>query len=371
MTFSFSRWLVVFLCGFILSAEAAVVPHLYDIVLTAEKKSDNERQQLLKQGLLQILERVSGETNLEQVPQIKQALGNASDFVEQYSYIDNNLSVKYSADLVNQLIHQSGHTVWGPRRPTVVVWVAVEEQQQPRLVGAETDPTIQAFLMKISQLKGLPLILPLMDLQDVSAITIKDVIDVFPNTLQKASERYGAQAILVGKLVQRDLSGKTWKGEWQLLTEGENAVWQVEGQTLEEILSQGITGTTHHLIGRQSIKANAPMIQSRNQSLFINIEDIHTAAEFSKVENYLRNLNDVVDVNIYQIFGERAVFEVTSQAANGRQVLAQAISHDHYLVPIEVAEAADLTYRWIPQAEEITAVEPVENQPVENLSDED
>lgn len=336
------------------AALATVVPNLYDVSLTSQSQSQDEWQRLVQEGLAQVLERISSAPNLTAHPQVKQAMENASDYVEQYTYEGNMLNVKYSQDLVNQLVQKLGHNVWGQRRPNVVLWLAIEDNHQRRLVGVETDPTLQAYVVDVAKKKGIPMVLPLMDLEDMAAVTVTDVWGQFPTVLEQASMRYGAQTILLGRVMHNDVGGAPWVGDWQLLTEGDVPSWKVEGKTLEEVLAQGITGVTQYL--KNNANANGPkkVGASRGKPFLIGVEGIQSSADFINVENYLKSLNPVADVNIHQLLGQIAIFEITPADENGRAALEQAVTLDQQLVPSfsssQGIAGVESTYRWIPQA---------------------
>lgn len=333
---------------------AAVVPHLYDVTIPCESQSQDEWQKLAQSGLSQVLERISSETAMTQNAQVKYALEHAADYVEQFSYEGNQLTLKYSPELVNQLVQKMGHVVWGQRRPKVVLWLAIEDNNQRRLVGVETDPTLQTYLNDVAHKSGIPLILPLMDLEDMSAITVTDVWGQFPSVLQQASLRYGAQTILLGRVMHNSSSSQSaWEGSWQLL-EGDSPTWRVQGKTLEEVLGQGVSGATRFL--KANVNPNPPPVEPQRyvstKPILIAIEGINSSHDFVKVEAYLKSLSPVKDVNIHQLLGAVAIFEITLRNEAARHALEQALSMDQHLIPAlgkhqEVAQI-ESSYRWVP-----------------------
>ncbi len=337
---------------------AAVVPHLYDVTIPCESQSQDEWQKLAQSGLSQVLERISNETAMTQNAQVKYALEHAADYVEQFSYEGNQLTLKYSPELVNQLVQKMGHVVWGQRRPKVVLWLAIEDNNQRRLVGVETDPTLQTYLGDVARKSGIPLILPLMDLEDMSAITVTDVWGQFPSVLQQASLRYGAQTILLGRVMHNSSSSQSaWEGSWQLL-EGDSPTWRVQGKTLEEVLAQGVTGASRFLKASANPNLNPnpasvePQRYGSTKPILIAIEGINSSHDFVKVEAYLKSLSPVKDVNIHQLLGAVAIFEVTLRNEAARHALEQALSMDQHLIPAlgkhqEVAHI-ESSYRWVP-----------------------
>lgn len=357
-TFSLRKWLLAstLMCLFYCPlSKAAIVSHLYDVSLPAQTQTEQEKKDLFQQGLLQVLERINGRPGIEAYPAVAQALKQASNYVEQYSYDGDKLCVKYSAPLVNQLISSTGERVWGQTRPSVILWLAMEtEPQQRHLIGAESDPSLQSSLLKIAKQAGLPLVLPLMDLEDVSVVTVADVWGQFPSVLREASRRYGAQAILIGRITHRKDIGpetKSWNGYWQLLTDQETPSWRVQGETLEEVLTQGMTGTSHFLKGHYGVKNTSNRIFPA-KPILVGVEDIQTAQDFAKVETYLASLEQVSRVNVYQIFAHGAIFEIFPKSDEDSETLKRIIRLNHRLTSLSTEEKSlenvDLAYRWIP-----------------------
>lgn len=335
---------------------AAVVPHLYDVTLTCESQAQDEWQKSVQLGLSQVLERISS-APIMQNSQVKYALDHAADYVEQYSYTGNQLTIKYSPELVNQLVQKMGHTVWGQRRPKVVLWLAIEDNNQRRLVGVETDPNLQTYLSDVARKNGIPLILPLMDLEDMSAITVTDVWGQFPSVLQQASLRYGAQTILLGRVFHNSAYAPdiAWEGNWQLVG-NDSSTWRVQGNSLEEVLSQGVSGATRFI--KSSVEPQLPTqphtLGANTKPFLIAIEGIESSNDFVSVEAYLKSLSPVKEVNIHQLLGALAIFEVTLRNDVGRHALEQAVSMDQHLIPAlgkhqEVAHI-ESCYRWVPPA---------------------
>lgn len=344
-------WLLVTLYSSCLSA--TFVSHLYEATLECRSQNEEERQQLFQQGLRQVLDRISGQTATRPSTPLEQALRNAGTYVDQYIYEENSLTIKYNSELINKLIQKTGERQWGQRRPSVIVWLALEEQQQRRLIGVEAEPALPALLGELAQKQGLPVILPLMDLEDVSSITVADVWGQFPSILKEASVRYGAQAILIGRISHRQPANsplKEWDGHWQLLVEEDAPSWRVEGQSLREILSLGITGASHYLIGHYGIKENK-LANNSHKPIVISVQNIKSAREFIDVETYLHSLDPVSNVQVRQVGQGGAVFEIIPRATNGLVALEQAIGLDQRLMAAapKPLDKVDVAYRWIPE----------------------
>ena len=332
-------------------AQAAMNPQFYEAQLTVQSQTDEERRQLLAQGLLQVLERVGGQSGVEKTAPVKAALENPTALVDQYSYLGNTMIVKYSPEGVNQLLKQSGQTGWGQKRPQVLLWLAIDDQDQRKLIGADADPEVLKLVKQLGQQKGLPLILPLLDIEDLSSISVDDVMGQFSPVLQQASKRYGGQAILIGRLSHKNAN---WEGSWELVTGTDNTSWQAEGKTLDDLLSQGMTGTSHYLMNKFGIKNNTPVANPTgpSQRFLIQVHNIQSGPDFAKIEFYLENLDQVSKVNLFQVSNTGAIFEVIPKSNYGKEAVLAAIGMEKQLVSMpgesETLSQNNVNYRWVP-----------------------
>lgn len=338
------KYLLILTLFFTLPLFAVVVPHLYDATLIAPTRSEAERQDLLKQGLLQVLEKISGDTQLQRKSVINDALQHAADFVEQYTYQGQRITIRYSPDLINHLLEQAGGTIWGSKRPSVLLWLGIEQNLQRRLVGVDTDLDLQAQLQSIASAKGLPLFLPLMDLEDVGLITVTDVWHADLLTVQRASERYNPQVILLGQIIAPLSEKHGWQGSWQLLHANQNASWQAQTPTLEALLQQSIQETIRHLLGRYETKK--PLIEGA--SIVLGIQNVHSVEDFRELETYLSSLEQISEINVLQLKDHHVILKVTAHTQEG---LKQTLKRDRHLLveqKEDFTEPVELAYSWVP-----------------------
>ena len=106
--------------------------------------------------------------------------------------------------------------VWGPERPLTLVWIAVDDGVGGRALlganeaaqfGTPTTPqraelltTVRADVVAAADERGLPIAWPLLDLEDLNAVTFTDVWGGFDDRIVAASTRYRADAVLIGRV---------------------------------------------------------------------------------------------------------------------------------------------------------------------------
>ena len=66
-----------------------------------------------------------------------------------------------------------------------------------KYISSTSNSLLPQSIDDFSQLRGLPLVMPIMDLTDLSAVTITDVWGRFSQPVAQASARYMAEAVVV------------------------------------------------------------------------------------------------------------------------------------------------------------------------------
>lgn len=338
-------------CFISFCAQATVVNNLYEVSLPCQSQSDAERQQLFKQGMQEVLNRISVEPELHRYPAISAALDRAVDYVDLYGYEGDHLSIRFNADAIRPLVQKTGQSTWGQNRPSVIVWLAIEEEQQRRLIGQETDPTLQAKMLEMAKKRGIPIVLPQMDLEDINAVSTSDIWGQYPSVLQQASMRYGTKAILVGRLQNK--GENQWEASWQWLTDKEPFAWENTGTSVDALLADGFDRMTTQLKDNYTAK-NAAAVQagaSAQKTILIGISNVRSVEDYVKVENYLESLDSISSVNVQQVLGDRAIFEVQPRKNQNTQTLMQAIGLDQQLMSLGAHDPnfqeVDMAYRWV------------------------
>jgi hypothetical protein len=136
-----------------------------------------------------------------------------------------------------------------------LLWVAVDGGQGERAVlpaaGAPPDTTqemadllesIRTSNTAIADQRGLPITLPLLDLEDMNQIEFADVWGGFEQSLLPASTRYGADAVLVGRIRVTQFGQEV---EWLLLRDGQRRL--TAGTDVAEGLRAGLTPAVAHM----------------------------------------------------------------------------------------------------------------------------
>ncbi|HHH42592.1 MAG TPA: DUF2066 domain-containing protein, partial [Gammaproteobacteria bacterium] len=238
-------------------AHAARVTNLFQVEVDADGRDTASRDAALARGLREVLARVTGSTAVANGPAAQDLLQRPGRFVEQFRFLEAparapdaepqlRLWVQFDGVALAREIRRAGLPYWGRERPDVLVWLAVDDRGQRYLVAENAQDVAARALRRAAARRGLPLTVPLMDLQDQRAVKFTDVWGGFAGTVRTASQRYRPQVILLGKL-ERARGRSDWRTEWILLGNGATRSWSGHAAGLADGIDQGIAETADWL----------------------------------------------------------------------------------------------------------------------------
>ncbi|MDX2422648.1 MAG: DUF2066 domain-containing protein [Amphritea sp.] len=347
--------LVVMLTGLCSLSQAAMVKGLYSaVMLVPEQLSEPSNEQLM-QGLKTVLVKVSGRSNVVNKPSVASALQQPSAWLNQFSYqatqtpisagdgrevLGQRLLLEFDPVLIEQLLQQAGLKAVGHARPVLLVWLA---QQRGNTARDYVAPESQIYteLAEQAQVRGIPMDVPLLDLNDQTALDVSDLWGFFREPIEQASQRYQPDAILIGRLIQS--SGGGWQTEWLLLQQGKSHSMKPTG-ALSEQLKQVINESADTVLASLGT-TQFNYIETGLQLEVTNIVDIE---DFLQLTDYLQQLPPVDEVRVSRVEADRVLFRVEIQG--GVQSLEQAIRLNPRMSAMprlnhEAGEAV-YSYRW-------------------------
>ena len=93
----------------------------------------------------------------------------------QFALSGQQLTLRFDPARVDRLLRQANEPVWGLRRPLVLLWWVDERNGSRQLMGESTAAEQWQQLSAAAVRRGLPLMLPLMDLDDSMAVASADL----------------------------------------------------------------------------------------------------------------------------------------------------------------------------------------------------
>jgi hypothetical protein len=317
--------LVVFL---VLSrGSAAIFENLYTITvpLSSEALRDQEpstEESYVRFAMGQLLTRVTGRPDAFLNPALEDLVRDAAQYVVQRGYPDReNLLVTFDSQAIEDALVQRSQPVWGEERPLTLMWVAIDAGFGERsILGAESPGIIRSSQLTIvedelrAQLelaasdRGLPVTLPLWDLQDISTLDFIDIWGGFGDRVRRASERYGADAILSGRV---RVTQYGFDAQWTLLRGRSQYI--LSGGTLRSGLDQ----LADLYAGEFSSIGNALIAR-------VTVMGVETLENYGKVMRYMEDLSVLDSVDVENFAGTMLTLRVA--ARGGPDVLERVLT---------------------------------------------
>ncbi len=314
------------------AARAELVQDLYSAEVAVADQSAAELARAARQGLSDVLVKVSGSTQVLSNPAISTALGDARNRVERYSYqkgpgVPPQTSVKLLFDgaYVTGLVVGAGAPIWTANRPAVLVWLVIEDAAGRLFLNAATAPALMAAVQREFARRGIPIQLPLHDAADSAALTPDQAWNLDDPALVPASARYQLRDVLVGRVSLLEGGGAT--GEWSFL-QGDNRVRRTSTVASEELfVRDGVALVAETLAARYAVAAS-----STGGNVSLAVSGVTSYADYAAVITWLEGLELVERANVASVRGDTVTLNLKAKA--GAAQLAAIIELNQRLVPV-------------------------------------
>jgi hypothetical protein len=280
----------------------AATQDLFDAEVVVPNQTAGVRSRAMRSALEEVLVRVAGQDAVLSTAPAKQMLKKPDALVQQYRYFNEpeseppllKLWVRFDGDAILKSLQQQGQAYWGNERP--------------------------------AKQRGVPVVFPLMDLQDQSQVRFSDIWGGFFENVMAASKRYNPQAVLIGRL-NRSTSGG-WSSRWHLEVAGKPSAWSDSRQQLDKLAQQGIEDTADILASRFAVARGGGNLNT----VSISVSGVDSLSDYARLSAYLRGLTAVVDVQVEQVAG--AEIDYALQLSGSLEDLTRTVTIGTVLEPV-------------------------------------
>jgi hypothetical protein len=331
-------------------SHAEVVRDLYAAKVPVASQSSKVLSAAARKALAEVLVKVSGSDGLLKNPVIGAALAKPRSNVLQYAYIRSEapgggLKVQFEFDptYITELLMKAGAPLWTANRPLVLAWVVVDGEQGRYFVNHETEPEQAQQLVDAFSRRGVPLQLPLFDLTDTAAVSLKDAWRRDGIVIQSASARYQVQDVIVGRLAS--LSEGKSTGDWSYFYRDDRINRSVTAPDLGVFVRAGANIVADQMAARYAI---APS-EGDGTGLRMSVTGVRSYADYAAIVSWLEGLELIQSANVEQVQEDRIELRLMAQAQAAQ--LASIIELNTRLLPVPVPiagseMAAQLSYQW-------------------------
>lgn len=210
-----------------LVSHAETVKGLYQVREPVNGQSPEERDQATQRALDTLVLRLTGDPKAAQSPGLAAIRKDPQQIISQYGFEAGPpevLKVDFDPGTTEQALRRAGLAMWGANRPSILGWWLNDSTEGSSLVG--DGQASAAPLRRAAQHRGLPLRLPLADLNEQIVATAPNLEGADPAPLHAASERYNADALLA---VHAKEEGGQWQAKWQLWLGDKKEAGSVQG----------------------------------------------------------------------------------------------------------------------------------------------
>ena len=373
--------LLFFLVAVSLPLQATTLKKLYEVSVPVFSQSSKEQAEATNKAFEQLLIRVTGKKNIAELEEGQALLRDARRYIRSFRYEviepkpveepqpveepvaplefnenqfmvepplpdsvlpveplepqpTQNLVIIFDEKAVKNSLWKSKLPVWGKTRPATLIWLAIQDEESRRLVDVSSSQNLIEQLEENAKRRGLPVLYPLLDLEDQININVTDVWGGFKDPVLRASERYQPEAIVAARVYFNPQG--VWESRWSFYQGSEEQQWRTVAMDLSTTLEQAVDELADRLAERY---AHVPTSGDENRTL-VYVADINNLADYNKVSRYLSGLSVVKQAFVTQVNANELVYQLDLRGSRGS--LKQAISLSKVLLEVEDPFAVDL-----------------------------
>ena len=324
---------VLIICS--IGVDAADVEGLNSARVRVSDRSDEEFNRGVARALEVVIIKLSGNSATPRSSGGRAVVQQAQRLVQQFGYErprnsgantnDLVLRVEFDARVLSEQMRSHNLVVWGKERPETLVWLVVDDASGRKILGAQDTHEIIRVMKNRAHVRGIPLVFPLADIAEASALADQMSSSALANVVYANSEKYGVRSVLFGHI--RQVASSLWENHWSLQVAGKSITWEQQGDIVELLVEESTDSLANALGRRYAGAAN----QSASDVVAVTVKGLHSAADYARTERYLSTLDSVTNLLVRQVDEQGIIFDLAVQG--GLLSLTQSISFGQTLTP--------------------------------------
>lgn len=309
---------------------------VFDVEQLIEKppaSSNIEAEELARRVAMErvILKATGDEASLNN-EMIKKGIRQNQRYISQMSYADNTkkptLKLSFSPQQIQALLSQAQIPYWPPERENLLVWIVEETGYERNVLWVHSSQQAIGELSRFSNQRGLPVILPTGDMQEVVEVKSSALWGDFRQDIAQASARYtSADAVLVVKLQgesQRNIRWTLYDDKPKYIAEaGVVATTGEISGSLSQVMEQLVEQLGLYYAQKRATKVNTTTAKDALQ-VYAQFEEVMDAKAFFKLETAINQLSSVASVELDEVKADKVRFKInllTNAEDFNRQIL--------------------------------------------------
>lgn len=339
MTLVFSTFFVV------QSAIAIEVTKLNEASVMVNSRSAKDRQLGLKQALSNVIIKNSGSVDSLTNPLVVNELQDPNSFLVQYGYFEQDdqlmLRGEFEPRRITNLLRQADLPVWGKQRPLILFWLSTDINGQRKILNDASSSELRRDFRDAASAKGVPLIFPIMDLDDLMKVSEPDVRGIFPSAVLPATERYNADYFVLAN-IQTTQNGKLIY-QLNLFQAGRNSnhdslqsLYSANGFANSE--EDAVEGMIYELTG-YFVSQYAIADSGLDQGVYVMLHGIDQISQLVAIEKKIKQLSVVKSIHVAEINGNKVLLSLDLYGSTDD--LKRQLNLEHMLKPVETFDLSE------------------------------
>ena len=344
------RLLIISIPVFLLISTASVAVEMADLYVAEQRVSSQskvERHAASAKALQTVLLKVVGDrSQLESI--LTDDLSEiAPVLLSQHQYYDANaakfahdntapeqLAIRLEFDeiKVNQQVLDWGLPIWSKTRPEILLLLVINDGDDKQILASESEAAELA--LEVAALRGIPIILPLMDLADYKMLDMTKLWTSGIDGARSFTARYQTPLLVVARIARQN--DTQWHIQWQYDLAGKMAHWQSRGDS-KQAMESGMDSLVNNLARQFSHVKSA-----ESSRLLLEIEDVAGFVTHQKVMRFLSDLTYVNNVQQHALIED--VLTVSLDYFGSEDAFRMMILSEQLFMPLPDIINADRLY---------------------------
>lgn len=321
---------VLCICSLLVTVNVYAQSHVdfYRVYIPVTSQTVAERERAAKEGIEVVIRRMADSRQANFDSLLSDVQSKAWSYVQQFEYqaitaeqedadvnYVNRLMMLFSPELIKTLFRQAQINFWPESRPNTLVWLVENTVDEgKKLLNAYSDSRVVAGMNSAAELRGLPIVYPILDLEDQIALSAEQVWSLDDQAIRAASKRYNADVILVGRFSVTS-TGKV-RATWQFYHQNDTRVYDNMADDISLIGGLGLTPLADYLLSKYAI----PAVSEQSPDFIMRITGVSQFGIYRQVIDYLESLTIVRHVMVQATGGDELILSVRAETEIDRFV---------------------------------------------------
>lgn len=330
----------------------AQIDHLNVGEVVVSDQSIYSQKRAGKRAFEQVVTKMSGESTSNENITVRRAATNFEQYLISSSYRQEKEALIYRAefnqDKIIGLLRSEGLRVWGKRRPSSLLWIAIEDDttKDKTLLTQTTESDLKTLLNTAAFQRGIEVVFPLGDLSDSMNVSTNDVWGLYSSSIYNHSIRYGTNYVIGAKigLGFDDYSASEKFILNYFVTDGQSIeTAQVAGDSLPVLLGEFINRYADELGLKYAVSSDDT---NETYDIVLKVSNVNSLLDYRTVLSILSSLTITKSVELVAQQNDVSEFHITTNVPALRLRSILKLENTIYEGDPASDDEQSLTYIW-------------------------